>query len=79
VPHHLKRAIVLSVPLLLGLFGFLYIVTYAPFEGTIETVGLEASWYVEDTWYYRLEVGLGVFMVIWLPIYLILPRNGKQD
>jgi hypothetical protein len=79
VPYHLKRAIVLGVPLLLGLVGFLYIVMYAPFEGTIKTVGLEASWHVEDNWYYRLEVGLGVFFVLWFPIYLILPTIKKPD
>jgi hypothetical protein len=80
VPYHLKRVVVLSVPLLLGVVGFLYIVLYAPFEATIdlEPSGI-ISWYLEDTWYYRLEVGLGVFFVIWFPIYLILPTIRKLD
>ena len=48
----------------------------APFEGTIKGVG---SWYIEDTWYYRLEVGLGVFFMLWFPTYLILPTIKKPD
>ena len=78
MPYHLKRAIVLGVPLLLGLVGFL-LVMYVPFEGTIKTVGFEARWYVEDTWYYRLEVGLGVFFMLWFPTYLFLPTIKKPD